>query len=108
VHETIQSHPSETETLPTLSAGEVRVATIAVLAARKAQLRNLAGNAFNDAFTVEALRAGGHENPEEVANSLSEYVDWPAVHQAAMRVNGLKTTKPGEGAAAPDPAPAAA
>ena len=83
------------ETIETES-GPVTVATITVTAAKAAQLRQKTGEAFNDAFTVEAVRAGGHEDPQALIDGLGFLTDYPKVHHAAMRVNGLKAPTKGE------------
>ena len=84
------------ETVPT-EQGEVVVATITTLAAKTAQLRGKKGDEFNDAFTLEALRAGGCDDPQPLVDRLGFLTDYPAVHLAAMRVNGLKAPTKGEG-----------
>jgi hypothetical protein len=83
------------ETVAT-SLGPVTVATITVKAAKDAQLRQKTGDAFNDAFTVEALRAGGDSEPEATIEKLGFLTDYPDVHHAAMRVNGLRVSAKGE------------
>lgn len=77
--------------------GSVTVGTITVSAAREAKLRSKTGDDFNDAFTVAAVRAGGHDDAESLIAGLSFFADLPKVHQAAMRVNGLKVPTKGEG-----------
>jgi hypothetical protein len=84
------------ETVETEAFGTVMVATITVKAAREAQLRSKTGNEFNDAFILAALKAGGHEDAEEIVDGLGLFTDHPIVQAAAMKVNGLKVPSKGE------------
>lgn len=75
---------------------EVTVGTVTVAAAKEAQLATKQGEAFTDAFLLASLKAGGHEEPQAVLDSLGFFTGYREVQNAALRVNGLKAPSKGE------------
>jgi hypothetical protein len=82
----------------TLSDGQtVSVGLITVRDAKEAQLATKTGDAFNDAFLIASLKAGGHQDPEQVLDSLGFFTGYREVQDEALRINGLKAPAKGEG-----------